>query len=240
MGARVHLLRALIAPAAFLPCACVDFVEPSIPELGAAAVLQVEVRVLEDGELQLQATLDPGLDSAGFRRRVTDPALRFDGLRFEATDTLAGGALVWNVTTQLDDSEGPFSFIAPEIAGARAQPPGLTFAGLRFIEPDTVLALPGQDLVLPIATSSGDDSAARRQWRLTVRGDSTLFLIGADGPPPDSILVPARYLPAGDTLDALLLWTVGARVEPPPGDYVALVNGDTRARWTVIVEDSLP
>ena len=203
-------------------------------------MLQAEVRVLEDLTLQVSGTLAPGLDLAGFRRQLASPLLRLDGLAFPPVDTLADGALRYDATGTIepDRAAGPLTLTAPAIDGVDAPPPGVTWAGLRRIGDDTVHLARGADLVLRVATSGGGDAAARRQWRLTVAGDSAATFLGGDGAPPDSIILPARYVPAGDTLAARLVWSVSARLEPPPGDYIVLLAGDTRVGWTVIVDDA--
>jgi len=203
-------------------------------------VLQAEVRVLEDLTLRVSGTLAPGLDLAGFRRELSSPHLRLDGFLVPPVDTLADGALRYDATETIDPdgAAGPLTLTAPAIDGVDAQPPSVTWAGLRRIGDDTVHVARGADLVLRVATSDGGDAAARRQWRLTVAGDSGTTLLGGDGEPPDSIILPARYVPAGDTLAARLLWSVSARLDPPPGDYLVLLVGDTRVGWTVIVNEA--
>jgi hypothetical protein len=95
--------------------------------------------------------------------------------------------------------------------------------------------VPGGDLALVLESDLGTPEPAPgiRQWFLTIAGDSTTFRLGGDGLPPDTILVPARWIPPGDSLAVRLIFSQSASVTPPPGDYVGIFALDTRLFWTV-------
>lgn len=227
--------------AAFLPilalAACIDFVEPDLPSLGAPAVIQATIRLTDQGEAELDALLAPGLDEAGLRRAVTRDTILVLG-RPVVPDSIAHNGsrhyrAVWpSPATAVAE---PVTFRAPSLGSLTARPPEVVWAGARRVGPDTLRVAAGQDLFLEVGPGAGSQlpQPDRQQWFLRLEGDSSAFNISADGPPPDTIQVPSRWIPPGNEVAARLIYAQSAVIEDAPGDYVGLITLDIRLNWTV-------
>lgn len=216
---------------------CIDFVEPDLPELGAPAVIQAAIRLTDRGDAEIEALLAPGLDQAGLRRgvardtvhvldrAVTPDSIARNGSRRYRAVWAASGTVVAE----------PVTFRAPSLEDPVLSPPELTWTGARRLGPDTLDIGAGEDLVLEVRSGSGTESPPPdlRQWFLRLEGDEGAFNISSDGPPPDTIQVPARWIPAGETVAARLLYAQSAVIENAAGDYVGLVTLDIRLHWTI-------
>jgi hypothetical protein len=126
-------------------------------------------------------------------------------------------------------------FRAPLMRGVVASPPGFSWTGIERVGGDSVDLERGRDLELLVARGGGEGTPVPeiRQWFLSLKGDSSTFGLSADGAPPDTILVPARWIPDGDRIGIRLIFTQSAFLQPPPGDYLGIVTLDTRVYWTV-------
>lgn len=241
MGAGSHFLRALKrVPAAalgMLVVCCIDFVEPDLPELGAPAVIEATIQLSDRGSAGISARLAPGLDETGRRRQVADESIEVLGRTLGPDSVLRNGTRSYAVTWVADPSvvAQPASFRAPVMRGVEAPPPGIEWTGIRRLDEDSLNLERGRDLELLIGRGPGVASPAPdiRQWFLSMKGDSSTFGISADGPPPDTILVPARWIPEGDRIEIRLIFSQSAFLQPPPGDYLGLVTLDTRLYWTL-------
>ncbi|MGH7505043.1 MAG: hypothetical protein ACRELX_05315 [Longimicrobiales bacterium] len=237
MGARIHVPRALIAAALTAAGGCIDFVEPDLPQRGAPAVVQAFLRAAGDGTLVVEATLAPGLDEDGFRRSVLRETLLVADSAIAPSEVARNGTRSYAAKWTANDvvPEGVVRFEAPLIADV-ASPPSLSWPGIRRLDGDTVVLKPGEALGLRIATGGIEDPVPElRQWMLQLSGEDGAFRIGADGFPPDTIVVPARWLPAPDSgrITARLSYTRSGTVRPVPGDYVGLLLLDLRLNWTI-------
>jgi hypothetical protein len=239
VGTGSHLLRALTLLAAALAAGCLDFIEPEIPEMGAPAVLQATVRLTDRGEVTVEARLEPGLDGAGFRRRVDDPALTVLGRVLVPDTVLRNGARVWDTQWQAspDIVASEVRLASPAVASIGATPPSVAWLGLRAVGPDTIRLARGVDLLLPLVLTPGAPQPLPqiRQWFLRLAGRSGAFNVSADGPPPDTIFIPARWIPAGDSLEVRLIFNQSSVLHDPPGDYIGLITLDTRLFWTLLL-----
>jgi hypothetical protein len=236
-------VRRLIAARLLLPlllAGCIDFVEPDLPERGAPAVIQAAIRLTDLGDAQLEALLAPGLDRSGLRREVTRDTVIVLG-RAVTPDSIAR-----NGSRRYRDSwsapaavvAGPVTFRAPLLENLNAAPPELIWTGARRLGPDTIDIVRGQDLVLVVGPGAGSGlpSPDVQQWFLRLEGDDGAFNISADGPPPDTIQVPARWIPEGGQVATRLIYAQSAVFEDTPGDYVGLITLDIRLHWTVRVQ----
>lgn len=223
---------------ALLAAGCIDFVEPDIPELGAPAAIQATIRLTDMGTAEVDASLQPGLDRNGDRRRLLGP-LEVMGRTLEADSVLRNGMRRYIEAWPTSDSVviQRIMLRAPPIEGLRAPRPAIEWTGMRKLDPDTLDIRSGEDLILHIELGKGEavPPPRIRQWFLRVAADSASFNISSDGPPPDTIFVPGRWLPRGDRLDVRLIYNQQAAVGIPPDDYVGIITLDVRVFWTVRV-----
>lgn len=245
MGAGSHFLRALTLPFALGTCGlagsgCIDFVEPDIPELGAPATVQATLRLTDLGTAEVDVYLAPGLDSAGSQRSLTGTPLEALGRAHQADSIRRNGTRRYTKSwlTARDIVSEPILFRAPGIDRVAAAPPALEWVGVRRLGPDTLRLRPGEDLYLPIALGrgAGTPQPAIRQWFLrlsSASGAAGAFGLSADGTPPDTIYVPARWIPRTNELDVRLIFNQSSILRTPPGDYIGVVNVDVRLFWTV-------
>lgn len=220
---------------------CIDFVEPDLADLGAPAVIQATLRVTDLGEAEVDALLAPGLDGAGLRRAVTHDTLFALG-RPVGPDSIArnGSRRYRAAWTAPPGTVGePVTFRAPFLSALEASPPEVTWTGARRVGPDTVTLTRGNDLVLEIEPGGGTALPIPdvQHWFLRLEGDDAGFNISADGPPPDTIIVPARWIPAGGQVAARLIFAQSAVLDDGPGDYVGLITLDIRLHWTLRLLD---
>jgi hypothetical protein len=221
---------------------CVDFIQPELPELGAAAIIEATIRLTDRGTVEIDARLVPGLDEAGFRRGVRLDTIEVLGRRIGADSIARNGTRryveQWEAGREIVGE--PITFHAPELSGVSATPPAVRWAGVRRADSDTVVLDRGSELRLLVAPGDGslDPPPDIRQWFLRLDGDDGGFNIGADGPPPDTIFVPSRWIPAGDTVHVRLIFSQSVLLQQPPGDYVGLVTLDTRLFWTLLLRDA--
>jgi hypothetical protein len=243
-GRGLGTARAIVAALAVGLAACIDFVEPDLPELGAPVVLQVGVVIVDVVSAGVDARLAPGLDADGFRRSVSRAALRVAGVAIDPDTVLRNGTHVYDAELVLARSPAdPILIEAPAVDDVAAPPPVARWFTVRRVGPDTVRLAAGADLVLVLDTSAAapDPPPATRQWVLALTGANGTFTIASTGIPPDTLVVPARWLPApaDGVVQARLVAQQSAQLRPPPGDYVALLTLDTRITWTVLVEPAV-
>ena len=233
MGTGSHVLRALTLASLCL-AGCIDFVEPDLPARGAPAVLQLTVRLLETDTTTVEARLVPGLDEAGVPRRVTDSRLRVLGRDIEPTGTSSSGTRAyleaWPGAGA--DAAGPIEASGPGMEDLAS--PTIRWYAMRRPGPAAVSLGPGADLRLTVNVIDGvaEPEPEIRWWFLTLSDSAGAFRLGGDGEPPDTIVVPARWVPSGDSVAALLIYEQSARVDAV-GDYVGLVSLDARASWVI-------
>jgi hypothetical protein len=219
---------------------CIDFVEPDLPERGAPAVIQAAIRLTDRGDAQIEALLAPGLDQAGLRRGVARDTLHVLGRAVTPDSIARNGSRRYRSAWAAPGTvvAEPVTFRAPLLEEQASSPPELTWTGARRLGSDALDIIAGEDLVLEVRAGSGTASPAPdiRQWFLRLEGDDGAFNISSDGPPPDTIQVPARWIPAGDTVAVRLLYAQSAVIENADGDYVGVITLDIRLHWTVRIQ----
>jgi hypothetical protein len=78
-----------------------------------------------------------------------------------------------------------------------------------------------------------------RQWFLTLRGDSGVFRLSADGLPAETTVVPAQWVPGagpGSSVAVNLLYFQAASRTGAAGDYVVSMTLNVTVGWTVLLE----
>ena len=218
--------------------ACVDFVEPDLAERGAPAVLQLEVRIAGDSA-NVQGRLSPGIDEDGVLREPGAAPLRVAGRAVTPAAVAETGTRTYDAVFRLDAgaTDGGVRIEAPVVLDVDAPAPVVHWPTVRRAGPDTVRTdAMGRVVLRPIVIGPAEPEPELRQWSLRLEGDDAAVTITATGLPPDSIVVPPEWLPAdGDgEIAARLTLFLSARVEPAPGDYLALITLDTRAGWTIL------
>lgn len=235
--------RGLLA-AACLAAGCVDFVEPDLPELGRPASFEALIVVADTGTAELSAVLVPGLDAEGLRRPVRRDSVEVLGRSIASDSILFNGTRryheIWSVPASA--VVGPVGFRAPSLDAVRAAPPAVEWWGLRRDGPPEIDGHRGEDLVLRLATGAGagQPEPEIRQWFLRLAGEDGAFGLSVDGVPPDTIQIPARWIPDGDEIEVRLIFSQSAVLRPPPGDYVGVIKLDTRLYWTVRMHERRP
>ncbi|MGH7554574.1 MAG: hypothetical protein ACREMQ_16340 [Longimicrobiales bacterium] len=229
-----------VATLALLAACDIDFVEPDLPERGAPAVFEATLRTNDGATVDLQARLAPGLDESGLRRGLLRASVRLLGTDVLADSVLRNGTRVYRAALPLGPATRPITLEAPQVEDVTAMIPVVRWSEIMRQGSDTVEVARGSDLVLMVDTTRAavQPAPAIRQWVLLLRGDGDEFLtIGSNGTPPDSIVVPARFIPASASgfLTARLVHQQLMTFRPAPGDYIALVTLDASIAWTVRV-----
>ena len=217
--------------------ACIDFIEPDLPARGAPAVIEATLRLFDDSTLQVDARLAPGFDALGLGRVVTRPTLRILGREVVPDSVLRNGTHLYR--TELDVAGvvfGPVEFDAPVVRDVGPLPVVRWFPARR-VGPDTIDIAAGEDLVITTALAAGqpEPPPAIRQWTVSLGAGEDRFTIGANGAPPDSIVIPARWVPdsPNGAIQVRLVYQQTADLHAPPGDYIGLLALDTRINWVV-------
>jgi hypothetical protein len=232
-GSRVLALTVVLAAASCLT-ACIDFVEPEIPEVGVPATLEVAVVLQEGRTLLVTAVLQPGFDGMGLPRAVADETLHVHGVPLQPVDRGSTGSLRYEAILPIAPAHvlGPIAIHAPVVAGT-APAPQPAWAGIRRAGPDTVALSPAGDLVLELEVASGG-TAMIQQWFLDMHGSGGGVRLSADGPPPERLVVPAAWVPAPGTdglVHATLTYMQSETRTNPSADYVIAAVLQVPVRW---------
>lgn len=223
-----------------LTAGCLDFVAPDLPDRGMPAILDARLLVSDDGTVQLAAYLVPGLDAAGYPRSVRADGLQVMDTTVVPDSVLEGGersyAAEWRVPPAA--TSGPIELRAPALERVTASAPVVRWYGLQRAVPDSLALATGAELRLPVAAVPGVPSPPPqlRQWSLDLSADSNAFHLGANGVPPDTLVIPMQWIPGGDgdTIQATLVFLQSAVLRPEPGDYIGRIVLDTRLHWVVL------
>jgi hypothetical protein len=218
--------------------ACIDFVEPDLPFRGQPPFFQGVLRVWADGRAGADGVLSPGYDDDAVLRDVLRETVRAMNRAVHPMTVGDEGTRTYNERwgTTRDSVAGTLVFEAPLLAG-ELTPPRFRWEGITTPQDDTLEVGVGADLLLVVDAGTAEDPAPdTRQWLLTLSGATGALRIGADGVPPDTLLVPARFLPAprDGIVDATLSYTRSLAV-PQPAAYTGILALDARVEWAVRV-----
>jgi hypothetical protein len=237
--ARRARAAALLALLVLTPTACIELVEPEIPDPRSPAVLQANMRIFDSGVFQIDGSLNPGRESSGFLRVVQVPFIQ-SGQFLVAPRTLSPQG----VRTYLEGfsvprgaTAGPFELVPPDVRGTQPLPT-VRWYGLQRVGSDTIRVRPGEEVVLRIDTVAAQSQPANRfrQWFLEIRTGVTVFRLSGDQPPPHLIRLPPEWVPGllGGRSDISLIYYQSAQLRATDNSYIANVLLDTRLSWVVL------
>jgi hypothetical protein len=217
--------------------ACWDFVEPDLAAENGAGVLQLTATLDEAGNLRANATLSPGLDPDGFRRRVTRDTVRVLAFATASDSVLRNGFHLYSLVARADTLalRDGVMVQGPAVEGV-AFAPSVRWYVHRKAGPDTVRIARGSDLLLPMTRDTiTPQPPASEQWLLSLTGGDRRFEISATGRPPADLHVPAEWVPAGPDSIVRVTFMSFQATQMFSADYRAFMNFTTFANWTVIV-----
>jgi len=226
--------------AALASTGCLDFAEPDLPDIGAPAILQVSINLRADGTFIVNGELAPGLTlDANTRRLPAGDSIVVYGVVIQPYDITSAERRKYNFgdTAAARFFDQPLTLEAPWLEDVRAVIRPLSWRTARRIGSDTIVVARGHDLVLPVAHTGTAHSVApqREEWVLFLTTESQTYKVGANGPPPDSIVVPARWIPDPENGRVRLrLWhSMNTTMREWPGDYILNLSALIEVDWTL-------
>ncbi|MGQ0562543.1 MAG: hypothetical protein ACT443_11795 [Gemmatimonadota bacterium] len=223
-----------------LSAGCWEFVAPDFPEAGAPAVLQANVTLSETGSLDVSAVLVPGLTFGGFQREVADDRLNVNGIELAPVAVRRNGTRAYQFVGQLDDGavlSRPFVLVAPVVQDVTGPPPRVSWFGIRKADPDTIVWMRGEQLVLRVDTTLAPSMPPPQiqQWFLDLRGRERSFRVSSDGFPPAELHIPSEWLPESN--DGIIVATMtffqSGQQRSPAKDYLGSISLTVVLRWTI-------
>jgi len=218
---------------------CYDFVEPDFPEAGGPALLQASAYADENGSLQINALLAPGLDANGVERTVPNDTLDIYGLKLAPKDVSNNGSRTYSFFGEKSGFSitAPFDVNGPRIDDVVGPPPRVHWFAIKRTDPDTVVWTRGTDLVLHVDTAVGVSlpPPAIRQWFLTLSGASPSFRVSSDGLPPTTLRIPVEWVPtpANGFIVVTLSYFQGGQQQGPSRDYIGNITFNITLRWII-------
>ncbi len=239
---RLRLLPLAALAGALCTGGCIDFLSPNLPP-PSPAVAQLFLHITAAGAVQVEAQLAPGMSLAHEWRNVPHDSLIVAGHPLAPDTVLSNNARIYRGTVNLPGPAGPVTVQVPAVEGLSGTPPELSWAGISKTDPDTVVLLPGADLVLHVDTVlPAEMPPPSRQWYLQLFAGGHMFQLGADGLPPAVLRVPPQFVP-GDTaslVTASLLILTNGQMTAAGGNYVLNASMDQHLNWIVIRRKGVP
>lgn len=236
----------MMAPLALL-AACIDFVEVTAPPpeprpASATVTLQVgdRTRLHAGDSLFAVGYASAGRADDGTPRAFADDVLHVAGVPV-APEPRPDSSRAYFVRLPLPDpvrAGGPLEVRMPTVAGVDP-PPTFRLYLARPLDDDTLRIAAGQDLVLRFLTAAADATQpSQASWNLLLLGDGGAHVaLGASGPLPATVRVPATWLPAPGPNG--LRVELSAQQHALAGDggapYQAAVSLVQDFSWTVLV-----
>jgi hypothetical protein len=228
---------------AWLICVCVltagcwDFVEPDLAAENGAGALLLTASVDPSGNVQASATLSPGLDPDGFRRRVLVDTVRVLSFATGSDTVLPNGNHIYSLSEKTSPSafERGFTVSGPVLEGVSFVPTARWYVP-RKADPDTVRVARGSDLILHMVQDTVTSvPAANEQWLIELIGRSQRFQISATGKPPASLRIPAEWIPVPFDSAVSVSFSSFQNTQILAPDYRGFMSFSAFANWTVIV-----
>lgn len=219
---------------------CLDFAEPDLPDIGAPAILEANISLRADGTFVVNADLTPGLTLDALTRSFPqgDSIVVYGNVIRPHTTTPAERRMYnFGDTAAAKLFQQPLTLEAPLIRDVQAVPRPIIWRTSRRAGPDSIVVRRGNDLVLPVGRTGTTHSISpqREEWILFLTTESQTYRIGANGPPPDSIVVPARWIPNPTNGKVrLLLWhSMNTMLREFPGDYILSLSALIEVGWNL-------
>lgn len=235
----VGILAACVMPV----LGCLDFEDPTIPNRSAPAVLQANMRVFDEGALQVDGSLSPGRDSIGFLRTVQSPFIIAAGNVIEPRTISPTGARSYSTIMPIPRRQtlGPFTLQAPNVRDVGLLPE-IVWYGLQRLDPDTLVVPAGADIVLRMDTADAVSipSPSQRQWFLDMSTGAGVFRISGNGVPPLTLRIPFEWVPetTGNLAFISMIYYQSRQLRSSDNLYIGNVVLDVRLRWVVRFEDA--
>jgi hypothetical protein len=220
-----------------LAAGCWDFIEPDLAAENGAAVLQLSAVMDKNGNLQVGATLSPGLDEDGFRRKVARDTLRVLEFAVPSDTVLPNHNHVYSFSRALGRAvlSQPMRVQGPFLQDVPLAPVAQWYTA-RKTDPDTLRVARGTELVLNIAADTTlTTPPAFVQWTLELTGRERRFQILSNGHPPAVLRVPAAWIPeVADSVLRVSFSTFQSTQLFLPS-YRAFMSYTAFTDWTVIL-----
>lgn len=217
---------------------CWDFIEPEFAAESAAAIIQVNAAVDDNGNFSMTGLLVPGLDTDGFEREVTRDTLYVFGLAIASNTTLPSGTRTYAFNGALGRQIllQPFTIDPPKLAGVPIEPT-VRWYSPRSLDPDTIRIARGSDLRLHIELDPNTPlPTPAQQWFLELNGRDTRYQISANGPPPAELRIPPEFIPEPTDSVVRVALTSFQSANPFTGQYRGAFNYSVRMDWTIILQ----
>jgi hypothetical protein len=225
---------------------CLEFVAPELAGSRGGAVLQGAVRLLGNDSVRIEVHLTPGVDPVKTNFRVVAPdTLYINDHVVPASGVRANQERDYIATVAADTAALRATGIvirSPGVEGVVAAPPVFRFPLIARVGSDTVSFTSGEDVRLPIRVlrPAGLTGNISQDWRVELVSADQVFRLGGSGQPPESILLPAAYVPpSGAIVQATLFFSETLQQRVPPGDYIATLALDARVQW-ILRRRSMP
>jgi hypothetical protein len=226
---------------------CVEFTAPDIPDAGGPAIVALLVAVSDSGTVAVSGSVRPGRDVSGVLRAIPSDAVTVLGRTVEPVRIRDEDERTYstNFSAAADVARGPVDVVAPAVEGVGTAPPSISFSGLVRLDPDTITLRRGDDLVLRTAPGPGASTPppGLTQWFLQLgAADDAFFGLSGGGTVPETLVVPARYVPEvpGGLIGVRLIQIRTISFPPERGNYFGTVSVQIRLHWTVRVTESEP
>jgi hypothetical protein len=216
---------------------CWDFVEPDLATENGAGVLQLSASIDKNGNLQLGATLSPGLDEDGFPREVAIDTLRVLNFAVPSDSVLPNGNHVYTFSSALGRAalSQPMRVQGPFLEDVRLAPAAQWYSA-RKTDPDTLRITRGSELVLHIAADTTQTTPpAFAQWTLELTGRDRRFQILSNGHPPAELRVPPSWIPQVSDSVLRVSFSTFQSTQMILPSYRAFMSYTAFTDWTVIV-----
>lgn len=231
---RLLLLAALCATSA----GCWDFVEPEFAEANAAAIMQVNANIDESGNFSMTGLLVPGLNEDGFQRAVLRDTLYIFGVPITSTSTLPSGSRVYSFNAALGPQalSQPFTIDPPKVEDMSIEPT-VRWYSPQTPDPDTIRVARGADLQLHIVLDPNTPiPSPQQQWFLLLSGRAIQFQIGANGPPPAELVIPAEWIPEPADSVVRINFTSFQSAQPLIDKYRGVYSYTVRLDWVIVLQ----
>lgn len=226
-----------------------DFTGPPTREPAVFAVSLVLEDVPPSARFTVGGRLVPGRDANGRLRAVQDSIALIWGTPIEpVADSMTAG-WIYDTSWTADPGEIPGAALCvqpPSVVGVDIPNDPICISATWRAGASQFAMSRGSELRLELVgpqSSQSTDLTFERWAILVTAGDTTLVTVLANGPPPQTVLIPGDWLaaaPAGDLEAEMLIdrsLTSGSNDYADYDDYVVHVGVQTTLHWIVTLVD---